>query len=126
MELVVDLARVTVVLSRPEELDRLAVRVGAPEGASPDSAADVHRLHDVLTATSVGRLERLDDPGRALIRPDAVVFHAAGQVAGDWEGRFAQLCRRAAARDDDAVPALEAWVPAPITWPSGPGTARHA
>lgn len=122
MELVVDLSRVTVVLSRPEEVDRLSVRVGAPEGASPGSVADVHRLHDVLVATSVGRLDRLDDPGRAIIRPDAVAFHAAGQVADDWEDRFARLCREAAARADGAGPEREAWVPAPITWPSGPGT----
>lgn len=118
MELVVDLAKVTVVLARPEEVDRLTVRVGAPDGASPDSATDVHRLHDVLVATSVGRLDRMDDASRAMVRPDAVVFHAAGQVADDWEDRFGQLCQLAAARDDGGAIDPEGWVPAPVIWPS--------
>jgi hypothetical protein len=96
MELVVDLDRVTVVLGAPEDLEHVAVRVGAPADASASSAAAVHRLGDVLVAANVGRLAA---DGTALIRPDAVRFHAAGQVDASWEARFAVACASAAARD---------------------------
>lgn len=118
MELVVDLARVTVVLARADELDELVVRVGAPPAASADSEADAHRLHDVLVATNVGRLV---DTGRAVVRPDAVRFHAAGQVSGTWEGGFARFCRHRRPADAATATATETetegWVQAPVAWP---------
>lgn len=112
MELVVDLERVTVVLGEPEDTRRFAVRVGAPKGASPAAEADVHRLGDVLVAANVGRL---DATGDAFIRPDAVRFHAAGQVGDDWEQRFAAMCAFAAERGwlDPADGAIQAHV----EWP---------
>lgn len=112
MELVVDLDRVTVVLVGAVDADRLAVRVGEPATASAGSDRDVHRLGDVLVAANVGRLVA---SGQALVRPDAVRFHAAGEVDAAWEGRFDALCRsQAAAVDGDGEP----WLTATVAWPS--------
>lgn len=111
MELVVDLARVTVVLADADDVARLGVRVGEPPTASDASEEDVHRLHDVLVAANVGRLL---DGRQALVRADAVRFHAAGQVGEDWEGAFEALCRRQlASTDGSAEPELVA----PVRWP---------
>lgn len=113
MELIVDLERVTVVLGRPDDLASAAVRVGAPAGASAASEADVHRLGDVLAAAHVGRLT---DESTAWVRPDAIVFHAAGQVDAGWEERFTERCRQAAAAgevDDDGS------LRARVAWPAG-------
>lgn len=94
MELVVDLERVTVVLANAADVNDLRVRVGAPVGASASAEADVHRLHDVLVAAYVGRL---DAPREAVVRADAIRFHAAGQVDDGWEERFTGLCGARAA-----------------------------
>lgn len=118
MELVVDLAKVVVTLSEPGDVDRLAVRVGAPGTASDRSDDDVHRLHDVLVAANVGRLV---DARQALVRPDAVRFHAAGQVDDSWPERFADLCRSQppAPRGSD-----DASLVAPVMWPRATGAER--
>lgn len=116
MELVVDLGRVIVTLADPDDDGRLGLRVGAPATASARSEDDVHRLHDVLVAANVGRLV---DPGRALVRPDAVRFHAAGQVGGTWPARFASLCRRQVAEPEPEPAAAESWVVVAVAWPPG-------
>jgi hypothetical protein len=105
---VVDLDKVTVVLSDPDDVDHLSVVVAGPPHANATSEATVHRLADVLAATNVGTLGA---DGTALLRADAVLFHAAGQVDDDWERRFADACR---AHVDGAVLASRATV----VWPS--------
>ena len=114
MQLVVDLARVTVVLAEADHVEGLALRVGAPALASARSEADVHRLGDVLASANIGRLV---DPGSALVRADAVRFHAAGQVDDGWVERFAQLCRF---QSTDAAGGDEDWVEVPVCWPEDP------
>ncbi len=109
VEFVVDLDKVTAVLVDVDDLSAYRVRVAAPPDASPLATERVHRLDDVLRATNVARLE---DEGEAWLRPDAVRFHAAGQVPDDWDERFDAVCR-AAATADGAV-ALRAVV----VWPA--------
>jgi hypothetical protein len=113
VELVVDLDKVTVVLAGADDAEQLAVRVAVPADASPDSHATVHRLGDVLEATYVGRLA---DPTLAYVRPDAIVFHAAGQVGDDWELRFADRCTSLAGEGQTDA---DGWLPAPVAWPTG-------
>jgi hypothetical protein len=111
VELVVDLDKVTVVLAGADDVSALTVRVAEPSDASPDSHATVHRLGDVLEATYVGSLE---DVRAAFVRPDALVFHAAGQVDDGWELRFAARCHELAqAGRTDADGRLRA----PVVWP---------
>lgn len=111
MELVVDLQAVTVVLSRPEDLARLAVRVGSPATASPAEPADVHRLNDVLAAAHIGRLDGAD----ALVDPEALRFHAAGAVGPEWEDGFAAMLEGAGAHGW----VKEGLLQAHVTWPEG-------
>ncbi len=111
MELVVDLERVTVVLANPADVTDLQVRVGAPDRASASAEADVHRLHDVLAAAYVGRL---DAPRQAVVRADAIRFHAAGQVDDRWEERFSGLCGARAAVVEGAEGLS---LRAPVRWP---------
>ncbi len=110
MELVVDLEKVTVVLADPDDVGSLRVRVAAPPDASVASPDTVHRLHDVLEATHVGRLHG----GAALIRADALAFHAAGGVGHTWDRRFAAGVGSAAA--DEA-----GMLRAPVVWPDSEG-----
>ena len=113
MELLVDLAAVTVVLGEPEDTGNFNVRVVGPPGSSPGSDADRHRLGDVLAAANVGRL---DAGGDAFVTPDAVRFHAAGQVDADWTERFDAMCAYATAKGwvdaDGAIQAHVEWPPA--------------
>lgn len=106
MELVVDLDAVTVVLRDAARVDELTVVVAAPADASASSQAAVHRLHDVLEAAGVGSLVA---DGSAIVRTDALVFHAAGEVGDDWAGRL-----RAA-----SIPTDPSTVPARVRWPTG-------
>lgn len=110
-----DLERVTVVLVDADAVDRLEVRVGEPATASDRSEPDVHRLQDVLASAHVGRLL---DAGRALVRPDAVRFHAAGQVGERWSTQFDELSRRRAAGPDGIDDGVS--MVAPVRWPDGP------
>ena len=114
MELVVDLASVTVVLRDPDELRTLSVRVGAPESASPGVEADVHRLIDVIVAAHAGRSAG-EDHHEVLIDPSALRFHAAGQVGPDWDERFARMLAAAA---DDGWVAEDGYLRAHVTWPT--------
>lgn len=114
MELVVDLERVTVVLANAADVTDLRVEVGAPVGASASAEADVHRLHDVLVAAYVGRL---DAPREAVVRADAIRFHAAGQVDDRWEERFAGLC---GVRTTVVEGAEGLSLRAPVQWPGDP------
>ena len=116
MELVVDLAKVTVVLKDPDDLEWLAVRVGAPTDASPASPETVHRLGDVLAAANVGRL---DPTGDAFVRLDALRFHAAGQVGPEWDERLAATCRSADAQG--WVDRSDGSLRARVVWPSPDG-----
>lgn len=111
MEVVVDLERLTVTLAGAEETGRFAVRVAGPPDASGTSAADVHRLGDVLAAAGAGRL---GPDGDAFIRPDAVRFHAAGQVGEGWEERFAAMADHTAAKGWTAD---DGWIQAHVVWP---------
>jgi hypothetical protein len=95
VEMVVDLQRVTVVLAEADDTGRFAVRVASPDEASPHSTADVHRLGDVLAAAKVGHMA---ESGEAFIRPEAVRFHAEGQVGEGWDERFAGMCDFAASK----------------------------
>ena len=113
MEVVVDLEAITVVLADPEALDRFSVRV-TPASASGASPADVHRLGDVLEAAGVGRP---DESGDVFIRPDAVRFHAAGQVGAGWEEGFAGMCRYAESKG--WVDPGDGWIRAHVEWPQG-------
>lgn len=110
MEFVVDLTKVTAVLVDVDDVSTHRVRVAAPPDASPVSTETVHRLGDVLRATNVARLE---DEDVAWIRPDAVRFHAAGQVPDDWDERFASVCRGAKSA------AGEVELRAAVVWPGG-------
>jgi hypothetical protein len=109
MRFVVDLEKVVVVLAEAEDLTGVSVVVASPAHASASSEATVHRLADVLAATNVGRLE---PDGTARLRAEAVRFHAAGQVADDWERRFAEACRV----DPDGVVVVAAR--AAVVWPA--------
>lgn len=109
MRFVVDLERVVVILADPEDLTQVSVVVAAPGTASAASPSTVHRLAEVLAATNVGTIGA---DGTATLRADAVRFHAAGQVGGEWERRFAELCR-----DDEAGSVVAA--AAPVFWPAG-------
>lgn len=134
-----DLERLTVALTGPDDVERLTLRVRAPGAASAGSEADVHRLDDVLMAAYVGRLA---DARTAQVRPDALRFHAAGQTGERWEERFARLCRRlavagvtgtgapagapaAVAATGEQSEAADGWVRAVVEWPGdrvdGPG-----
>ena len=110
MELVVDLERVTVAVSAFDDVDRLVLRVAGPADASAGSEASVHRLADVLASAYAGRLV---SAAHALVRPDLIRFHAAGQVDDDWERRFA-------ARWEGDGPAGDG-IGAPVLWPHAPG-----
>lgn len=112
MELVVDLERVTVTLADPGDTRHFAVRVGAPATASPGVEADLHRLGDVLVAAGVGRL---GETGDAFVRPDAVRFHAAGQVDEGWDEQFEAMCRFAA--DRGWVDEVDGGIRAHVEWP---------
>lgn len=112
MELVVDLETVTVVLAGPTDTTRFCVRVGGPSTASPEVAADVHRLGDVLVAAGVGRL---GPTGDAFVRPDAVRFHAAGQVDDGWDERFDAMCRDA---EEKGWVDPDGGIQAHVEWPS--------
>ncbi|MHB1584593.1 MAG: hypothetical protein ACYCU7_11185 [Acidimicrobiales bacterium] len=112
MELVVDLEKVTVVLAGPADTERFSVRVAAPPTASPEVAADVHRLGDVLVAAGVGRL---GPSGDAYVRPDAVRFHAAGQVDDGWDDQFESMCRYA---EEKGWVDADGAVQAHVEWPS--------
>lgn len=106
---VVDLDKVTVVLADPDDTDAFGVVVAAPSDARPTSEASVHRLRDVLAATNVGVL---GDDGVVRLHPDAVRFHAAGQVDDDWERRFAAACEH---RGDHTGTIATT---APVQWPA--------
>lgn len=108
-----DLERVTVVLSAPEDVDRLTVRVASTRGTAPATPADVHRLADVLEAAHVGRLDGPDD---AFVAPEAVRFHAAGQVDDGWDDRFLRLCERAGGAGGVDPP--DGFVRAKVVWPA--------
>jgi len=110
MELVVDLEKVTAVLVDVDDLSAYRVRVAAPSDASPIATESVHRLDDVLRATNVARLE---DEEVGWLRPDAIRFHAAGQVPEDWEERFDSACRAATTAGGDVALRAE------IVWPAG-------
>lgn len=112
MEFVVDLDKVTAVLADVDDLSVYRVRVVAPLDASPVASEQVHRLDDVLRATNVARLV---DDRVAWLRPDAVLFHAAGQVPEDWEERFASHCRAAVTASGDVA------LHAEVVWPGGSG-----
>ncbi len=108
MRFVVDLDKVTVVLADAGDVEEASVVVASPAHASAASEATVHRLADVLTATNVGTLQ---PDGTARLRADAVLFHAAGQVDDDWEGRFADAC-------EDRAEGTVFAAPATVIWPS--------
>lgn len=112
MELVVDLEKVTVVLAAPSDTERFCVRVAAPPTASAEVAADVHRLGDVLVAAGVGRL---GPTGDAYVRPDAVRFHAAGQVDDGWDEQFESMCRDA---DEKGWVDADGGIQAHVQWPT--------
>lgn len=114
MEFVVDLTKVTAVLVDVDDVSAYRVRVAAPLEASPASADTVHRLGDVLRAANVARLE---DEDVAWIRPDAVRFHAAGQVPDDWGERFDSVCTKAVTAGGDVE------LRAAVVWPGGGTTA---
>jgi hypothetical protein len=118
VELAVDLEKVTAVVVDPEDVETVKVRIAAPADASPCSEATVHRLADVLVAARVGELDP-DSTTTAWVRPDAVRFHAAGQVGEDWDERFEAVCSAGQARTGRA--ALEAVVvwPEPVRGPRG-------
>ena len=106
---VVDLDKVTAVLADPGVTDTFGVVVVAPSDASPSSEASVHRLGDVLAATNVGIL---DGDGVVRLHPDAVRFHAAGQVDDDWERRFAAACEHRRDRAGTIATTV------PVQWPA--------
>ncbi len=114
MELVVDLAAVTVILGDPDDLSTLSVRVAAPESASPDVEADVHRLIDVIVAAHAGR-SAAEGHEEVLIDPSALRFHAAGQVGADWDERFARMLVAAA---EHGWVAEDGYLRAHVTWPT--------
>jgi hypothetical protein len=97
VEVVVDLDAVVVTFGSIEDLDRVTVRVASPATASPEDAAAVHRLGDVLAATNVGTLEH-DPELRAWISPVAAQFHAAGQVGPEWAARLESRCAESEGR----------------------------
>jgi len=111
MEVVVDLQGLTVTLAGAEDTERFAVRVAGPPGASGRHGPDVHRLVDVLAAAGAGRL---NPGGDAFIRPDAVRFHAAGQVGEGWEERFTAMVDFAASKGWTAE---DGWIQAHVEWP---------
>lgn len=110
MEFSIDLTKVTAVLLDVDDLSTCRVRVAAPPDASPVLTETVHRLGDVLRATNVARLE---DEDVAWIRPDAVRFHAAGQVPVDWSERFDSVCREAMTAGGEVE------LRAVVEWPGG-------
>jgi len=114
VEFVVDLKAVTVVLADPEDTKHFALRVRSVDGASAKVGADVHRLGDVLVSANAGRLV---GPHQAFIRPDAVRFHAEGQVADDWPERFDAMCAYAATKGWINP---EGWIEAHVEWPEDP------
>jgi hypothetical protein len=115
MELVVDLGRGVTSLADAEDTDRFSIVV---QGEPPGGLDPLHRLSDVLENTHVGRLT---GTGEAFVRPEAVSFRAAGQVAGDWPERFAAMCEAAvgAGWTDPADGALRAHV----VWPDNEAAA---
>lgn len=110
MEFLVDLDKVTAVLVDVDDLSVYRVRVAAPLDASPHATEQVHRLDDVLRATNVARLV---DEEAAWLRPDAIRFHAAGQVPEDWEQRFDAACRAATTAGGEVALRAE------VVWPGG-------
>lgn len=105
-----DLEKVTAVFVDVDDLQHLTLRVAVPAEASPDSETTVHRLADVLVAASVAELDP-DSATVAWVRPDAVRFHAAGQVEEDWDERFEAACASAEARTGRAA------LQAVVVWP---------
>lgn len=116
MDFVVDLEKVTAVLLDVDDLSSCRVRIAVPADASPLDTDTVHRLGDVLRATNVARLE---DEDVAWLRPDAVRFHAAGQVPADWDERFDRVCQAATSAGGEVE------LRAVVVWP-GSGEARTA
>jgi hypothetical protein len=108
VRVLVDLVKVTVVLTDADDLTQATVVVAGPPHASAGSEATVHRLADVLAAANMGTLE---PDGTVRLRADAVRFHAAGEVDDDWERRFAVACRE----DGDQV-VVDAT--ARVVWPA--------
>ncbi len=112
MELVVDLDAVTVVLHTATDLARFSVGVSAPATARADNHDDCHRLGDVLRATNWGRL---GEGGDAFISPDAIRFHAAGQVDDEWSADFQKTCDYAASKG--WVDLSDGFIQGHIVWP---------
>ncbi len=109
--MVADLETLAVTLAEAEDTGHFALRVAGPPGASGGREVDVHRLADVLAAAGVGRL---GPGGDAFIRPEAVRFHAAGQVGAGWEERFSAMVDYAASRGWTAD---DGWIQAHVEWP---------